>query len=168
MFCWLYIPVQSCKKNQLGAQFLINMFIALLYMFRATMCPSSEENTIPMRHLVFVTLYVWRSAQFFLNIFIALLYMFWATMCPSSGENTVLMRHLVFVTLYGWLSGENSALRTRQSSIQSDKYQVSHKYSIFSWWWAHSCPKHVQKSNKHIKKKIVHQVGSFYKIIRIW
>jgi len=25
-------------------------------MFRATMCPSSGENAVPMRHLVFVTL----------------------------------------------------------------------------------------------------------------
>jgi hypothetical protein len=33
------------------------MFIAFLYMFRATMCPSSEEKTVPPRHLVFVTLY---------------------------------------------------------------------------------------------------------------
>ena len=31
------------------------MFIAFLYMFRTTMCPSSGENTVPMRHLVFVT-----------------------------------------------------------------------------------------------------------------
>jgi len=35
------------------------MFIAFLYMFRATMCPSSGENTVPLRHLVFVTLYSW-------------------------------------------------------------------------------------------------------------
>jgi hypothetical protein len=28
------------------------MFIAFLYMFRGTMCPSSGENTVPMRHLV--------------------------------------------------------------------------------------------------------------------
>jgi len=33
------------------------MFIAFHCMFRATMCPSSGENTVPMRHLVFVTLY---------------------------------------------------------------------------------------------------------------
>jgi hypothetical protein len=33
-----------------------------------------------------------------------------------------------------------------------NKYQVSHKYSCFSWWWAHSRPKHVQKRNKHTKK----------------
>ena len=74
----------------------------------------------------------------FLNLFIALLYIFRATMCPSSGENTVPMWQRVFVT--------------RQSSIYSDKYQVSHRYGIFSWWWAHCCLKHVQKSNKHIKK----------------
>jgi hypothetical protein len=34
-----------------------NMFTASLYMFRATVCPSSGENTVPMCHLVFVTLY---------------------------------------------------------------------------------------------------------------
>ena len=32
------------------------MFIAFPYVFRATVCPSSGENTVPMRHLVFVTL----------------------------------------------------------------------------------------------------------------
>jgi len=32
------------------------MFIAFLYMFRATVCPSSGEITIPMQHLLFVTL----------------------------------------------------------------------------------------------------------------
>ena len=33
------------------------MFIAFLYMFRANMCPSQGENTVPMRRLVFVTVY---------------------------------------------------------------------------------------------------------------
>jgi len=28
-------------------------------MFQATMCPSSGENTVPMRHLLFVTLNRW-------------------------------------------------------------------------------------------------------------
>jgi len=41
---------------------------------------------------------------------------------------------------------------TRQSSAQSDRYQVSHRYSYFSWWWAHSRPKHVEKRNKQTKK----------------
>ena len=45
-----------------------------------------------------------------------------------------------------------STLHTRPSSTQSDKYQVSHKYSCFSWWWAHSRPKHIEKRNKHTEK----------------
>jgi len=86
---------------------------------------------------------------YFYSMFISFLYVFQATVCPSSREITVSVWHLVFVTLYGWLSG----LQTRQSSTQSDKYQVSHRYTYFSWWWAHSCPKHVEKRNKHTKKK---------------
>jgi len=39
------------------------MFIAFIYMFRATMCPSSGKNTVPMRQLVFVTLYRWQSGM---------------------------------------------------------------------------------------------------------
>jgi len=27
-----------------------------------------------------------------------------------------------------------------------------HRYSCFSWWWAHRCPKHVEKRNKYTKK----------------
>ena len=32
------------------------------------------------------------------------------------------------------------------------KYRVSRRYGCFSWWWAHSHPKHVQKRKKHTKK----------------
>ena len=58
--------------------------------------------------------------------------------------------HSIYMTVC--YAGRNSALYTRQSSIQSDKYPVSYWYDIFSWWWAHSCPKHVEKINKHVKK----------------
>jgi len=40
-------------------------------------------------------------------------------------------------------------MHTRQSFIQNNKYQVSHKHSCFSWWWAQSRPKHVEKRNNH-------------------
>jgi len=39
------------------------MFISFLYMFRATMCPSSGEITVFMLHLVFVTLCGWLSGM---------------------------------------------------------------------------------------------------------
>jgi hypothetical protein len=92
--------------------------------------------------------------KIFFSIFISFLYMFRATMCPSSGEITVYMWRLLIVILCGWLSGlpVGSTLRTRHSSTQSDKYQVSHRYSYLFWWWAHICPKHVEKRNKHTKK----------------
>jgi hypothetical protein len=37
---------------------------------------------------------------------------------------------------------------TRQSSTQSDKYQMLYWYNWFSWWWALGCSKHVEKWNK--------------------
>jgi len=37
------------------------MFISILYMFRADMCPSSGELIVSIRHLVYVTLYRWSS-----------------------------------------------------------------------------------------------------------
>ena len=86
----------------------------------------------------------------FLSMFISFLYMFRATICPSSGETTVFMRHLVLAILCGWLSGM-FGMHTRQSVMQNNKYQVSHRYSCFSWWWAHSHPKPVEKRNKHTK-----------------
>ena len=44
------------------------MFISILYMCRANMCPSSEELTVPMRQLLYVTLCAgmhtrWSSTQ---------------------------------------------------------------------------------------------------------
>ena len=56
---------------------------------------------------------------------------------------------------YQTVMQEHMLLHTRQScrSIctfipdshpQNNKYQVSHKHSCFSWWWAHSLPKHVE------------------------
>ena len=51
------------NRTNLVHHFSLNMFNAFLYMFRATMRPSSGEITVPMRHLVFVTLYGRRSSM---------------------------------------------------------------------------------------------------------
>jgi len=39
------------------------MFISFLYMFQATMCPSSGETTVSMWHLALVTLYGWLTGM---------------------------------------------------------------------------------------------------------
>ena len=56
-------------------------------------------------------------------------------------------------------------MHTRQSSTQSDKYQVSHRYNYFSWWWAHSCPKHVEKRNKAYREKLCTNLSLFARLL---
>ena len=53
---------------------------------------------------------------------------------------------LVFFVLYGWLFGLSvSSQPADQTATHTEwKIPVPHRYSKFSWWWAHSCPKHVQ------------------------
>jgi hypothetical protein len=41
----------------------LSMFISFLSIFRATVCPSSGETTVFMRHLVLVVLYGWLSGM---------------------------------------------------------------------------------------------------------
>jgi hypothetical protein len=59
-------------------------------------------------------------------------------------------------------------VHTRRSSTHSDKYQVSYWYSYFSWWWAHSCPKHVQNTNKHTKKELCTRLVLFTRLVSFY
>ena len=91
-----------------------------------------------------------------LNTFIALLYMFRASMCPSSGEKLLYLCdtgicHSVWVAT-GLLVGVSLQPADQTPPIQSDKYQCRIDTVIFSWWWAHGCPKHVEKWNTYIKQ----------------
>jgi hypothetical protein len=51
-------------------------------------------------------------------------------------------------------------MHTKQPSTQNNKCQVSHKHSCFSWWWAHSHPKHVE-IDKYSKNKLCTQLVLF-------
>ena len=92
------------------------------------------------------------GAQFCLiYLFISFLYMFRASMCPSSGENCCIYATLVFVILCGWrLVGRLDWIQPEDQmpSIHNGKYQCRKDTIIFSWWWTHGCPKHVDKGNK--------------------
>jgi len=87
------------------------------------------------------------DAHYFLVYLFQLLYMFRATMCPSSRELIVSMRHFYFSSCMGgclvcWLGWDSCLIPT---SRPERKVPVSHRYNKFSWWWSHSCPKHVEK-----------------------
>jgi len=51
------------NKGNLVHNISYYVYISFLYMFRATMCPSSGETTVSMRHLVLVTLCRWLSGM---------------------------------------------------------------------------------------------------------
>jgi len=74
--------------------FLVHLF-QLLYVFRATMCPSSGEVTESIRNQYFSLCIGGHLVCFLVHLF-QLLYVFRATMCPSSGELTTSMRHWYF------------------------------------------------------------------------
>jgi len=57
-----------------------------------------------------------------------------------------------------WYAG--CTLHTRQSSTQNNKCQVPHKHSCFSWWWAHSRPKHIE-IDKYTKNTLCTKLDSF-------
>ena len=80
----------------------------------------------------------------FLNVYVFSLHIS-GDYVPIIRRNNCIYATMVFVW---WLSG----MHTRQSSTQSAKCQVSHKYICFSWWWAHSLSKHLQKRNRHTNK----------------
>ena len=88
-----------------------------------------------------------------LSIFISILYMFRASMCQSSGENCCIYATLLFVNLYGWRLVCWLVPTSRPDATHTEwQIPVSHRYSDFSWWWAHCCPKHVEKRNKYTKQ----------------
>ena len=66
-----------------------------------------------------------------------------------------------------WMTVLYAGWNTRRSSTQNNKYQVSHKHCCFSWWWAHSGPKHVEIDEyikiKYTKNKLCTNLALFTK-----
>ena len=82
-----------------------------------------------------IILFTWSQlgAQYIVVYLFQLIYMFGGNYVPIIRKTYCIYATMVFFTLYGWLSG--LLQQTRQPPIQSK----------FSWWWAHSCLKHVVK-----------------------
>ena len=93
----------------------------------------------------------------FLSKFISFLYMFRRTMCPSSGEITFIYATLgichsvwMAVRYAGWSFIPPCIPDSYPHRVTNIKCRIDKSY--FSWWWAHSRPKHVEKRNKLTKK----------------
>jgi len=98
------------------------MFISFLYMFRATTCPSSGEKLYlcDIWYLLFCA-----DDCLVCRVHLHPTYQTVIHTVPSTFGNC----HSVWMT--ACYAGYSCTLHTKQSSIQ---YQVSHRYSYFSWW----------------------------------
>jgi hypothetical protein len=77
---------------------------------------------------------------------------------------TVSMRHWYLSLCIGWrlvcwMDWIQPADQT--PPIQSDKNQCRIDTLIFSWRWAHGCPKHAEKRNKYTKQNCAHSWNYF-------
>jgi len=81
-----------------------------------------------------------------------------------SGDHVPIIRRcyciyetLEFVTLNRWRLicwlEWNSTSRPDATHTEWE-IPVSHRYSNFSWWWAHRRPKHLDKRNKYTKQNL--------------
>jgi hypothetical protein len=90
-----------------------------------------------------------------LSIFISLLCMLRATMLPSSGKITVSMGRWYLSLRMGGVSSTGwSITPASRADANHTEWQIPtfHRYSNFSRWWQHGCPRHVEKGNKYTKQ----------------
>jgi hypothetical protein len=109
---------------------------------------------------------LWNKANLVHNLFLVYL-----SSSTYFGDYVPIIRrkdcvYATFGTRYSmWVTGMQGGMNTRQSSTQNNKYQVSHKHSCFSWWWAHSWPKHVE-IDKYTKNKLSTKLALFTRLYR--
>ena len=122
--------IQSCKQIQLAAQFCL-VYLFLFSTRFGQPCTHHQEK---------------------------LLYLCDTGICHSVWVASGL---LVEVSLeFHWsetpvkLQWNSSETPTSRPDATHTEWQipVSHRYNNFSWWWAHGCPKHVNKRNKYTKQ----------------
>jgi len=114
----------------------LSMFISFLCMFRATMCPSSGEITVSMRHLVLVILCEWQTGMQGGRVDDCLVCRVeWKPIVPDSHSDR----------------------------ITSTKCRIN---KVVSPDDGHIVARNMWRQEINILRKIVHKVGFIYKIIQ--
>jgi hypothetical protein len=107
------------------------MYISFLYMFQATMCQSSGETSVFMRHLALVFLYGWLSGMQGVNI---------PPCIPDSHPHRVTSAKCCINTLFLLMMGTYSPNTCRDSLINILRKIVYHVGFIYKikrrcvWW----------------------------------
>jgi len=83
------------------------------------------------------------------------MYIYFSSLHVSGIHVIIIRRKLLYLCDTGICQSvcvASGMLADQTPHIQTDKYQCRIATVIFSWWWAHGCPKHVEKWNKYIKE----------------
>ena len=135
------------KMKPTRCTLLLSIFISTSVHVSGNYVPIIRRTYCIYATLVFFTLYGWLSGLLVgMRLGDCLVYWLgWDSVSsqPSSTELTVSMRHWYFSLCTG---GCLVCWPVDQTHTHTErKIPVSHRCSKFSWWWAHSCPKHVEK-----------------------
>jgi len=141
MFCIFHFLVHDMLPTMCLSTALMNYFLHFLCLLTLHPCIISQINPTMCTILFNIFIYLFLFSRCF------------GRPCAHHHEKiTVSMRqwHLSLcmgaVWSAGWIETIQPADRTPPT--QSDKYQWRIDTAIFSWWWAHGLPKHVEKRNK--------------------
>jgi len=144
------LRVNLVNKTNLGH----NLFLAYLYLSISTcfgrLCAHHQEKQLCL------------SMSYFNTVLNTTIYNYLKGVL-NNVYSTLGTCYSVWMTVWyaGW------TLHTRLSSTQNKKYQVSHKHSCFSWWWAHSRPKHVEiVKNTCANNKLCTKLALFTRLYR--
>jgi len=146
----------SCKWNQLGARFILSIFITL-YIFRATMCPSSPTTFMCRLSRNLGVLASWKPVGLFKPVMGQLF------MCPSLGETAVFVRHLVLVILCGWLSGMQGGMNDDGPIVAWNTWRLINILRINcapSWFCLQDCTEIHGQQN--VQNRWLHESRNMY------
>ena len=135
----LNIQKWACKLNPLGAQFILSIFVFInLYMFRATMGPSSGETTVFMRHLVLVILCGWLSGM--------QEHMLLHTRQPSTQNNKYQVSHKH--SFFSWWWSHSRPKHVEIDEYKCTKNKLCTKLVLFTILYRDSWSKNIKYKNE--------------------
>ena len=98
------------------------------------------------------------GAQFFFHIYLFRFFTCFEHPCVQHQKHQLYQYDIWYLSLYVgdrpvWRFGRNIQTCTLDGHLHRVTYQMSYWYNWFSWWSAQGRSKHVENSNKYIRKK---------------
>ena len=137
------VPFISVLTLRLPLSSLTTSFLEFHVLLTVHPCIISQIN--PTRCTILFNIFIYLSSLHVSGIHVPIIRRKLLYPCVTGTCNIVWVAS-------GLLLGVKLQPADQTPPIQCDKYQLCMGTVIFSWWWAHGCPKHVEKKNKYIEQ----------------